>query len=116
MTAPTRLTTENALIKAGECYISILKKWILHVNFVNSLIKNLNFQHLLRLAGAGQDVVPQAGFRVDAFSPGDGHGDGQGLSEELKIDFYKLGWFEPRCGIIQSAKLARSMEGLAESA
>ena len=38
------------------------------------------------------------------------------LAEEFKTDFYKLGWFEPRCGIIQPAKLARGMKGLAESA
>ncbi len=37
------------------------------------------------------------------------------LAEEFKTDFYKLGWFEPRCGIIQPAKLARGMKVLAES-
>ncbi|RJP83718.1 MAG: FAD-dependent oxidoreductase [Desulfobacteraceae bacterium] len=37
------------------------------------------------------------------------------LAEEFKTDFYKLGWFEPRCGIIQPAKLARGMKALTES-
>lgn len=37
------------------------------------------------------------------------------LAEEFQTDFYKLGWFEPRCGIIQPAKLARGMKELAES-
>ncbi|PIP42654.1 MAG: oxidoreductase [Desulfobacterales bacterium CG23_combo_of_CG06-09_8_20_14_all_51_8] len=37
------------------------------------------------------------------------------LAEEFHTDFYKLGWFEPRCGIIQPAKLARGMKGLAEA-
>ena len=37
------------------------------------------------------------------------------LADEFKTDFYKLGWFEPRCGIIQPAKLARGMKELAES-
>jgi glycine/D-amino acid oxidase-like deaminating enzyme len=37
------------------------------------------------------------------------------LAEEFKTDFYKIGWFEPRCGIIQPAKLARGMKSLTES-
>lgn len=37
------------------------------------------------------------------------------LAEEFRTDFYKLGWFEPRCGIINPAKLARGMKDLAES-
>jgi glycine/D-amino acid oxidase-like deaminating enzyme len=35
------------------------------------------------------------------------------LAAEFNTDFYKLGWFEPRCGILQPAKLARGMKALA---
>jgi glycine/D-amino acid oxidase-like deaminating enzyme len=38
------------------------------------------------------------------------------LAQEFHTEFYKIGWFEPRCGIIQPAKLARGMKDLAESA
>jgi glycine/D-amino acid oxidase-like deaminating enzyme len=37
------------------------------------------------------------------------------LSEEFNTDFYKLGWFEPRCGIVNPAKLSRGLKELAES-
>ena len=37
------------------------------------------------------------------------------LSEEFNTDFYKLGWFEPRCGIVNPAKLARGLKDLAEA-
>jgi glycine/D-amino acid oxidase-like deaminating enzyme len=37
------------------------------------------------------------------------------LSREFNTDFYKLGWFEPRCGILNPAKLARGMKQVAES-
>ncbi len=37
------------------------------------------------------------------------------LAKEFNTDFYKLGWFEPRCGILNPAKLARGMKQLAES-
>lgn len=37
------------------------------------------------------------------------------LAEEFNTDFYKLGWFEPRCGIVNPAKLARGLKDLAES-
>jgi len=37
------------------------------------------------------------------------------LSEEFNTDFYKLGWFEPRCGIVNPAKLSRGLKGLTES-
>lgn len=37
------------------------------------------------------------------------------LAEEFNTDFYKLGWFEPRCGIVNPAKLSRGMKTLAES-
>ena len=37
------------------------------------------------------------------------------LAEEFNTDFYKLGWFEPRCGVINPAKLARGMKDLAEA-
>ena len=37
------------------------------------------------------------------------------LSAEFKTDFYKLGWFEPRCGIVNPARLARGMKNFAES-
>ena len=37
------------------------------------------------------------------------------LAEEFHTDYYKIGWFEPRCGIINPAKLARGMKELAES-
>ena len=33
--------------------------------------------------------------------------DRQKLAAEFNTDFYKLGWFEPRCGILNPAKLAR---------
>ncbi|MFW5937264.1 MAG: NAD(P)/FAD-dependent oxidoreductase [Desulfosalsimonas sp.] len=38
------------------------------------------------------------------------------LAEEFKTDYYRLGWFEPRCGILNPAKLARGMKTLAEQA
>ena len=37
------------------------------------------------------------------------------LAEEFNTDYYKLGWFEPRCGILNPAKLARGLKTLAES-
>lgn len=37
------------------------------------------------------------------------------LSVEFGTDFYKLGWFEPRCGILNPAKLARGMKAFAEA-
>jgi glycine/D-amino acid oxidase-like deaminating enzyme len=37
------------------------------------------------------------------------------LAEEFNTDFYKLGWFEPRCGIVNPAKLSRGLKDLAES-
>lgn len=37
------------------------------------------------------------------------------LATEFQTDFYQLGWFEPRCGILNPAKLARGLKGLAES-
>ncbi|MGM0452699.1 MAG: NAD(P)/FAD-dependent oxidoreductase [Thermodesulfobacteriota bacterium] len=36
------------------------------------------------------------------------------LAEEFNTDYYKLGWFEPRCGILNPAKLARGLKTLAE--
>ncbi|MDZ7833471.1 MAG: FAD-binding oxidoreductase [Desulfobacterales bacterium] len=36
------------------------------------------------------------------------------LAEEFNTDYYKLGWFEPRCGILNPAKLARGLKCLAE--
>lgn len=36
------------------------------------------------------------------------------LAEEFNTDFYRLGWFEPRCGIINPAKLSRGLKELAE--
>ena len=36
------------------------------------------------------------------------------LSAEFNSDFYKVGWFEPRCGIVNPARLARGIKGLAE--
>ena len=36
------------------------------------------------------------------------------LSAEFETDFYKEGWFEPRCGIVNPARLARGMKDLAE--
>jgi len=36
------------------------------------------------------------------------------LSEEFNTNFYQLGWFEPRCGIVNPAKLARGLKDLAE--
>jgi len=41
--------------------------------------------------------------------------DREKLSQEFKTDFYKLGWFEPRCGILNPAKLARGMKDVAEN-
>jgi glycine/D-amino acid oxidase-like deaminating enzyme len=38
------------------------------------------------------------------------------LASEFNTDYYKLGWFEPRCGILQPAKLARGVKALAEGA
>lgn len=37
------------------------------------------------------------------------------LAEEFQTDYYKLGWFEPRCGILNPARLARGMKKLAEA-
>jgi glycine/D-amino acid oxidase-like deaminating enzyme len=37
------------------------------------------------------------------------------LADEFNTDFYKLGWFEPRCGIVNPAKLARGLKDLAEN-
>lgn len=37
------------------------------------------------------------------------------LAEEFHTDFYKIGWFEPRCGILNPARLARGMKKLAET-
>ena len=37
------------------------------------------------------------------------------LAEEFHTDYYKIGWFEPRCGILNPARLARGMKGLAEA-
>jgi glycine/D-amino acid oxidase-like deaminating enzyme len=36
------------------------------------------------------------------------------LSREFKTDYYRLGWFEPRCGIVNPARLARGLKALAE--
>jgi glycine/D-amino acid oxidase-like deaminating enzyme len=41
--------------------------------------------------------------------------DRQRLAAEFNTDFYKLGWFEPRCGILNPAKLARGLKQVAES-
>ena len=41
--------------------------------------------------------------------------DKERLSAEFGSDFYKIGWFEPRCGILNPAKLARGMKEFAES-
>lgn len=38
------------------------------------------------------------------------------LAREFNTDYYRLGWFEPRCGILNPAKLARGMKALAEEA
>ncbi len=40
--------------------------------------------------------------------------DRKRLSEEFHTDFYQLGWFEPRCGILNPAKLARGLKNMAE--
>ncbi len=37
------------------------------------------------------------------------------LAEEFHTDYYKIGWFEPRCGILNPARLARGMKELAEA-
>lgn len=37
------------------------------------------------------------------------------LAEEFHTDFYKIGWFEPRCGILNPARLARGMKKLTEA-
>ena len=37
------------------------------------------------------------------------------LAEEFHTDYYKIGWFEPRCGILNPARLARGMKELAET-
>ncbi len=42
--------------------------------------------------------------------------DRQRLAAEFHTDYYKLGWFEPRCGILHPAKLARGLKKLAEEA
>ncbi len=36
------------------------------------------------------------------------------LRQEFHTDYYRIGWFEPRCGILQPAKLARGIKALAE--
>ncbi len=36
------------------------------------------------------------------------------LAKEFNTEFYKLGWFEPRCGILNPAKLTREMKRIAE--
>jgi glycine/D-amino acid oxidase-like deaminating enzyme len=36
------------------------------------------------------------------------------LAAEFNTDFYKLGWFEPRCAILNPAKLAREMKRITE--
>ncbi len=36
------------------------------------------------------------------------------LAREFNTDYYRLGWFEPRCGILNPAKLARGLKNLAE--
>ncbi|MBI5896994.1 MAG: FAD-dependent oxidoreductase [Desulfobacterales bacterium] len=38
------------------------------------------------------------------------------LAAEFNTEAYKLGWFEPRCGILNPAKLARGLKKLAELA
>ena len=40
--------------------------------------------------------------------------DRERLAAEFNTDFYKLGWFEPRCGILNPAKLARGLKQVAE--
>jgi len=42
--------------------------------------------------------------------------DRQRLAAEFNTDFYKLGWYEPRCGILNPAKLARGLKRVAEDA
>ncbi len=37
------------------------------------------------------------------------------LAREFNTDYYRLGWFEPRCGILNPARLARGLKQLAES-
>ncbi|MFW6080297.1 MAG: NAD(P)/FAD-dependent oxidoreductase [Desulfosalsimonas sp.] len=37
------------------------------------------------------------------------------LAEEFNTGFYRLGWFEPRCAILNPAKLARGLKTLAET-
>lgn len=37
------------------------------------------------------------------------------LAEEFHTNFYKIGWFEPRCGILNPARLARGMKKLTEA-
>ena len=37
------------------------------------------------------------------------------LDKEFNTDFYKLGWFEQRCGIVNPAKLVRGLKELAEN-
>jgi len=41
--------------------------------------------------------------------------DRQRLAAEFNTAFYKLGWFEPRCGILNPAKLARGLKRVAEA-
>ncbi len=36
------------------------------------------------------------------------------LEKEFSTDFYKLGWFEPRCAILNPAKLAREMKRITQ--
>lgn len=38
------------------------------------------------------------------------------LRQEFETDYYRVGWFEPRCGIVHPAKLARGMKAVAEQA
>lgn len=40
--------------------------------------------------------------------------DRKKLAAEFNTDFYQLGWYEPRCGILNPAKLARGLKRVAE--
>jgi glycine/D-amino acid oxidase-like deaminating enzyme len=41
--------------------------------------------------------------------------DRKRLAAEFNTDYYQLGWFEPRCGILNPAKLARGLKRCAET-
>lgn len=41
--------------------------------------------------------------------------DRQKLATEFNTSFYKLGWYEPNCGILNPAKLARGLKQVAEN-